>query len=376
MTNAPIENPFVFGRIVTGSNFANRVLERSEIKNAAKAGQNVIIHGPRRYGKTSLVEMVAQELRAENFPVAMINAEYVLSKKSLAEALAGAIYHAFNPTMKMFYDAMNILRETFPSIKIKPSEDLPMCIELDEPRKNEDRLLENALNFGEIYAAKRKTKAVIIIDEFPFIEKNVGGNVLHLMRAVMQKQQHTSYVILGSSRTMMGKIFDAKQSPFYKFGKKIEIGEMDEAGLRDFIRRKFLETGISVLINAIEKIISVARRHPYYIQQLCYEIWETTNGGEISEKSISEAAEKIISNERSTYMSILENLTSTQMKVLGMISKSEKIYSEKNISEVGLSIGAVQKAVKILVEKDLIIRGVDCWRIEDPFLSMFMERFR
>ena len=373
-----MENPFVFGKVVSGENFADRIKEREEIKKSVKAGQNVIIHGPRRYGKTSLIEMVAEELRKERIPVAMVNAEYLITKKALAEAIAGAAHAAFNPTTKKFYEALDVLKEIFPSIRIKPSEDLPMCIEFDEPRKNEDKLLENSLVLGETYAKKKDTMAVMAIDEFPYVEKNVGGNVMHLMRAVMQRQQHVAYVMLGSSRTMMERIFDSKESPFYKFGKKMEIKEMDDAEFKRFIGHKFSRGGMEIGMDQIEETISIAEKNPYYVQQVCHEIWnQTVEKKKVSGEDIKNAQGRIIENEKSTYIAIIDNLTSVQLKVLKNLSMSpEHSYSEENLSILGLSAGGFQKAVKALAAKDLIIRDNGGWKLEDPFFSMFLRRFR
>ncbi|PKK85509.1 MAG: hypothetical protein CVT48_05155 [Thermoplasmata archaeon HGW-Thermoplasmata-1] len=374
-----MQNPFIYGRIVTGENFANRVRERKEIKNSAMAGQNVIIHGPRRYGKSSLVEMVARELRGDGVPVAIINAEYLLSKKALAEVLVGSVHTAFHPVKSKFYETLSTLRDLFPSIKIKPMDELPLCVELDEPRRNEDAMLEKALSLADKYAKNKDIQATVVIDEFPFIEKNIRGNTLHLMRAMMQKQEHVSYILLGSSRTMMEKIFDAKESPFYKFGRKMEIKEMDESDLSIFLIDRFSKSKIEITDASVSKIIDAAKNHPYYIQQLCHEIWNICHAKRnVDDKDISKGVEQITMNEATTYMTLLEGLTDTQLRVFkNLSSHPEKIYGEENLSIIGASAGTVQKAIKALKAKDLIIRHNGGWRIEDPFLLDFMKkRFR
>lgn len=59
-----MKNPFVYGETVRGEHFCNRVLEIDELVTDVKNGVNVIIFSPRRYGKTSLIMRVLEEVRA------------------------------------------------------------------------------------------------------------------------------------------------------------------------------------------------------------------------------------------------------------------------------------------------------------------------
>ena len=55
-------NPFVFGSIVTGSNFTNRKGLIKELKSDFLSSQNVLLYGNRRIGKTSVVEQSLQSI--------------------------------------------------------------------------------------------------------------------------------------------------------------------------------------------------------------------------------------------------------------------------------------------------------------------------
>src|SRR5450756_849688 len=68
-----MENPFRHGSIVTGEYFVDRELERTELELDMRSGQNVALVSPRRYGKTSLVLTVAQQLRTQGVLVAYLD---------------------------------------------------------------------------------------------------------------------------------------------------------------------------------------------------------------------------------------------------------------------------------------------------------------
>ena len=56
------ENPFVFGAIVRGENFADRKQEVKEITFDLASKTNLIILSPRRYCKTSLILKLFEDL--------------------------------------------------------------------------------------------------------------------------------------------------------------------------------------------------------------------------------------------------------------------------------------------------------------------------
>jgi len=57
-------NPFIFGSVVTGKNFTNRTKILKSLKDTCQNGQNILIYGDRRIGKTSLiVELLKNNLK-------------------------------------------------------------------------------------------------------------------------------------------------------------------------------------------------------------------------------------------------------------------------------------------------------------------------
>lgn len=57
-----MENPFIFGKIVTGESFVNREKEKLELSRSLLNGQVVFLISSRRYGKSSLLKKVSEKL--------------------------------------------------------------------------------------------------------------------------------------------------------------------------------------------------------------------------------------------------------------------------------------------------------------------------
>ena len=90
-TRAPA-NPFRFGALARDESFTNRDDEIAELLSDARNGQDVVIFAPRRFGKTSLVDRVAQRLVRDRVLVGQVNLMRTPTKEKLAEKLAETVY--------------------------------------------------------------------------------------------------------------------------------------------------------------------------------------------------------------------------------------------------------------------------------------------
>lgn len=366
------DNPFIFGKIVEGPQFADRVDEKEELIRALSSGENVILYSPRRYGKSSLAAVVSNELKEKGIPVGSIDMEYISTKRALAERFVSTTHEAFHPRRKDFMDKLRDLKEFIPSIKVKPFEDLPMSIEFDAPSVDEEKALEKALQLPEIYGRKRKM--VVVIDEFPFVVQNIGGDILHLLRGIMQTQKNVSYLFLGSSRSMMREIFDTKTSPFYRFGKKMYLDVIPRADFAHFIKDKFRDH--TTTHELVESILDATGCHPYYTQQLCHEIWDILSEKEtLTTELFNMAMDRVLTREKAVYLEILDSLPGTQMRMLKSIAEGwENPYSKDSLMALNMSSSTAQKAVKALIKKDLVSKKNGDLELEDPFFEIFVRR--
>ena len=61
-------NPFSYGTIVRGDAFFDRKKETELLTSILSGGNNVVLFAPRRFGKTSLVFRVMEQLEAKGIP--------------------------------------------------------------------------------------------------------------------------------------------------------------------------------------------------------------------------------------------------------------------------------------------------------------------
>ena len=85
-------NPFRYGALALDEAFTNREVEIRELTRDILNGQDVVVLAPRRYGKTSLVWRVIQEVVKKKVLVAQVNLMTTPTKERLAEKLADTIH--------------------------------------------------------------------------------------------------------------------------------------------------------------------------------------------------------------------------------------------------------------------------------------------
>ena len=108
-----MENPFVYGDVVKGEYFADREEELKELKSDLSSSQNVLIFSPRRYGKTSLIIKVLDELKKDGFIPVYVDLFRVTSIQSFIKIYTSSITKT---TATKLEEAMQFLKEYFPAI--------------------------------------------------------------------------------------------------------------------------------------------------------------------------------------------------------------------------------------------------------------------
>ena len=110
-------NPFRFGPLALDEAFTDRETEVASLVADARNGQDVVVFAPRRYGKSSLVWRVAQELIKQDILVAQVDLMRTPTKDQLAAKLARSIHEDLASRL---WNAKERLR-VFAGLRLKPT---------------------------------------------------------------------------------------------------------------------------------------------------------------------------------------------------------------------------------------------------------------
>ncbi|ADB58236.1 AAA family ATPase [Archaeoglobus profundus] len=362
-----MKNPFVYGKIVGKDCFANRRKELELVKNAVLSGQNIIVYSPRRYGKSSLVYNAIQELDVVSV---WIDCYGLISKRELAEKIATEVVKKWK-TKRIVESIREIFKRVRPKIRLGEE------IEVEFSFEEEDKAFEESLELPQKLAKRSKKRVAVVFDEFQEVVQ-LGNDVLPKMRSTFQKHADVCYIFVGSKRSMMEKIFRSALSPFYNFGMHVVLNKIPREEFKEFIKEKFEKSGIKIDSEAVDRILDVTDCHPYYTQMLCHKLWfdAFVSDKKVDVNDVVRIVEEIINEEADAYVTIWDDLTLSQRKVLVALSKGETdLYSAEFLQKYGFKRASnVQVAIKGLLKKEIISKVGNKYEISDPFFKLWILR--
>lgn len=374
-------NPFRYGDLALDRAFTDRVEELSELRSDIRNGQNVVVFAPRRYGKSSLIWRVAQELvRSDEVLVAQVDLMKAPTKERLAEKLAASIYEDIaSPLLKIRDRAAEVFRglRLAPTITITSDGSLGFSFQAGSAPEEIDATLERLLALPAELGAERGRRVAVVFDEFQEIVE-IDPKLLALMRAVFQEQPDVSHVYLGSKRHMMARIFNDENEPFWRSARQLELGVIPPAPFAKFIRARFGQTARSIDGPVIERLLAMTHSHPYGTQELAYMLWEATPQGTTArDPQLQEALTRVLRAENAHFSRIWEHASRGQRLALQALAVDPEQPPLSNAYRRAHGLpgpSTMQRAITALVDDELIERHGGGYRIAEPFLAEWISR--
>ncbi len=359
-------NPFKFGTVVNDPFFTNRNEETKRVASVLSGQNHLIIIGPRRFGKTSLVYRVVNNL---DRPIIFVDMQLVNSSGDLAAMILKKVYKSYPfQRIKSLISGFRIL----PTVSINPvSSEIDVKFIADS--KGNLSELEDVLNLCDKLSSSKR-RAIIIFDEFQEIFR-IDKNLSRRLRSIMQKHNNINYVFLGSQESMIREIFEKKKSPFYHFGYVLNLGKIP---LEDFTT--YLNRGFERLTNNYAElsgsILDVTKSHPYYTQQLSFFVWELISANKIIEKPVDQAIDELIKNQDNIYERLWGTLNTTDRMVMINLSQGKEHPSSQKFSIATnyLPVSTRHSSLKRLIISGFLIKIDKSYLFEDPFFNIWLNR--
>ncbi len=366
--------PFKYGMIVDQNFFCGREDIIKMMDEFFISSQNVVVHGERRMGKSSLIVEVIR--RNKKLNCVFIDLLGVRTEEDVYRRMAKSLleYYASNRSI------LDILIKGLSNVKLQigidPVTQLP-SLSIDTNARFEENSLELILR--TIEAINKKDKVVIVLDEFQDIRKiNNSYEVLSKLRGKIQHLTDITFVYAGSVRSEMLYIFSDSKSPFFKSAMPVLVEKLDEKVFIKFIKQRFKKGNRKLTKELIELIFESTENVTGDIQQLCEALWIISSYGDtIGVESFNDALDRIFSHEVIAYEKIICNLTGFQQKVLINIAEigGNEIYSKRFLENGGFTgNSAVTKAVDKLVKTELLFQPLKEYKFVNPFFKMWLRK--
>ena len=367
--------PFSYGKIVESLDFTDRTEETSKLMFNIQSLTNTVIISPRRWGKSSLVAKAISSLdnKQKEYLFVRMNVFKCETPQEFYELYAKKIMEDISSSAEsLLSNAKEFISRLLPKLSISdPSGQYEIALGVDVKDSN---IEEDILDLPQQIALKKKKKVVVCIDEFQQIGDFTDTNRFQkILRDHWQNHQNVAYILYGSKKHMMLKIFGQYNSPLYRFGDMMFIDKISNEEWKKYIVTRFKDTGKNITAEMAGYLAEQVENHPYYVQQLAQYTWLRTSKT-CSRETVDHALQAMLNSLNLQFVNLMDSLSEKQRNFLCAVCNGVKNYSATETLRqyhLGTS-GNIRILKNALLKRDLIDVSGKNIEIQDPLLKRWI----
>jgi hypothetical protein len=371
-------NPFNYLQFATGDQFYDRREVRKDLLSRFLSGQtNVVLYGPRRYGKSSLVAELVGDLEKAGIPCVTLDVVKVPSIDMFVSAYATKVYRRLAPVKFEFRKLGMFLKSLRPKMSLGPTGETGISFEPSGSTVGPEALTE-VLDLPQKLLSG-KGRAVVVFDEFQEVKDLLPNDGFErVMRSAIQSHRNVSYIFLGSRYHMLRRMFTDHNRPFYKSAVTILLGKPPVEESVRFVIDRFASAGKSIARDAAERLVGKIENIPYFIQQLGFETFRLVDDAHrksVSSADVDSAFANLSCFNRDQYEQLMLTLSVSQKKLLIALAHEQTdefgdVYRRRYA--LGVS-STVNSAKSKLMEDGHIELSDGKYVVADPFFAQFLR---
>jgi uncharacterized protein len=363
-----LDNPFLTQGYAGKEYFCDRQSETKKLRTTLENGRNVTLISLRRMGKTGLIHHAFYEMKTDCVYVDILHTSNL---KEFTTIFSKAVLNQLeSPIGKSWNQITSIFKKIQPSIKLDPLSGQPAFDLTIATEKEAENTLEDIFS----YLKKRKKKAVIAIDEFQQISFYPEKKTEALLRSCIQNLHHIQFIFSGSSKHILTAMFSHANRPFYQSTQFLFLEHLKKEDYAAFILHHFSRFKKRIDVNSIDEILEWSRLHTFYVQLICHKLFLKIEKSS-SPKLLAEVKEEIFEENEPYFISYKNLLSDQQWNLLKAIAKEgevSKINQKTFLNTHRLSASSVQRSIKALEEREMIVHESGAYRVYDVFLGRWL----
>lgn len=372
-------------KIATGNAFCNRINERKQLSNGINKGRHAVIYSPRRYGKSSLVNLVAMNL---GMPYTVIDLFLAhddgMINKRIMSGISTIVSELLSPSEKIFKQVQEMFRNFKVNLGVKG-----YSIESSFSSNTSDNVdqIHEALTILDKIAQNKKSKVIIFFDEFQDIINAESSKAIQgAIRNVAQSTENIVFVFSGSYQHLLVELFDNKSMPLYMLCDKIYLERIFANEYKKHINKLAQNRWQKhIAREVLDKILHFSEAHAFFVNMLCNLLFELPNPPQLDD--VNSAWNTCQELEKRRVMSDIQSLSINQQDVLRQIA----IYNPteptgakfaKSVLKAGSTI---KQCLDILLKKDFVYQvsvedpqlphiQIGQYRVLDPVMSIILRK--
>ncbi len=366
------ENPFAYQGPVAPDRLIDRRVELDGLQRAAANRVAIRLVGPRRFGKTSVLDAHLAAMRAVGHRAVRVD----LSKVGTVSDVAARVTAAYagltrDPVGAVARWAGRLGVE----IGVGPAKVVlgPAArqVTADDARAALLELLEAPATLH----ARDADLTVVCFDEFQDLLVADGG-LDGLVRSVIQHHgRAASYVYAGSEPSMMRALFTDRERPFYGQARPLALPTLPIAEAVEDLERLLRDAGLEPG-DAVPRILAFTDGHPQRTMLLAHHLYERldagSSAGDLAAEALADAMAETADAHQATWdgFSRLERIIAIGLAD-GLPPTSERLAAEHRVAR-----STLQTALARMLDAEQHVVRDDDRRVHllDPLLREWLRR--
>lgn len=336
-------SPFEYNGIVTGMRFVGRENEVSRVQKLISAHKNVLLYGPPKIGKRSIVHnaLKGMDLEGEGIVVCKLDLFNIRHVDKLMFRLAKGVSAALLEPQEQQKAYSTFLKN------------IPM--ETSPKQSLTDKQIKLLLKFPQSLAHSRKKHLVLYFQQFQDIllfDKPI--KILGMLESAFADAKDVSLIIIGDKRNAMYSIFEEMHF-FRNVVTEVPIKFINRKVFAEFIVKCFAQGGKEASLKDALTIYDILEGDPWYAQHLaeiCYLLTDTVLDQEIIQRGVKH----LLSMYDYELHNTIYGLSNHQLQLLRAILDGERRFSKTEVLEkYGLNSSAnVNRLKEALTKKEIV----------------------
>lgn len=370
-----MDNPFEYSKPLPPRDMVGRDDELDAISDHVVNTHNCRLVGPRRYGKTTLINAALARARDEGLVAIKVSFLGVLTLDDVAERIERAYGEQLDgPLKRWLTGVLRTMRPTFTA----GGGPVPASLGV-HPQASAGGLLER-LALPEKVVQKHGKLCVIAFDEFQDVLR-AAPNADAVIRSQIEGHAGIAgYIFSGSHVGMMGELFTSRRRAFYGQASEIGLQPLAADKLADYIAERFERYGRDPG-DALAPLLDLAEGHPQRAVMLANKLFAQTARGSSADGETWGLALAAASREAEPeVLQIWSDQSATGQRLLAVVADGGITLNGREARErYGLlKTGSNRRALQQLADEALVAQAStrSGWRIVDPLLGLWLRSGR
>ena len=377
MVNFLYSNPFVLGKDIPEELFCDRDEETRTLVKQVNNGRNVAVISHRRLGKSGLIHhLFKQEEIASTYYTFYVDLYATSSLADFVQVFSNEVYQSLKSKSSKFLEKFFAMMQ---SLRVGYSVDSMTGESTFHVGVGEIHSPQSTLSEIFAYLESADKPCLVAIDEFQQIGEYTENNIEALLRTHIQRCSNTSFIFSGSKRHTMSNMFNSPAKPFYQSAISMGLAPIPLDTYTEFTTRMFSERGKSIEAEVVHQVYEKYEGYTWFVHMLMNELFSMTNQGDTCTPDyVPHAEDSILRLQEVSYESTLSMLPAKQKQVLIAIASeglAVNVTSGAFIKRHSLpSASSLQTAIKALIDKSIVMRTEQSYRLEDFFFAEWLRR--